>query len=107
MVPSIAAWDRSRPRTWPPCASASPPLQGSAAGFDLVVWAGLEPAAGEVDSLLPAYQDAGVTWEAGSARPQPPWWQRAQRCVSSGSVRIGTGGRLPYEIRRSARPSGV
>jgi alkanesulfonate monooxygenase SsuD/methylene tetrahydromethanopterin reductase-like flavin-dependent oxidoreductase (luciferase family) len=59
-------------------------LRGSAAGFDLVVWAGLEPAAGEVDALLPAYQDAGVTWWVESARPEGQWWQRAPMRVARG-----------------------
>jgi alkanesulfonate monooxygenase SsuD/methylene tetrahydromethanopterin reductase-like flavin-dependent oxidoreductase (luciferase family) len=59
-------------------------LRGSVAGFDLVIWAGLEPAAGEVAAQLPAYQDAGVTWWIESARPEPQWWQRTQMRVARG-----------------------
>lgn len=59
-------------------------LRGSAAGFDFAVWAELEPTAGEVDAILPAYQDAGATWWIESARPEPQWWQRAQMRVARG-----------------------
>ncbi len=59
-------------------------LRGSSAGFDLVVWAGLEPAAGEVTALMPAYADAGVTWWVESARPEPQWWQRTRMRVARG-----------------------
>ncbi len=59
-------------------------LRGSAVGFDFVVWAGLEPAAGEVAALLPAYQEAGVTWWIESARPEAQWWQRIRMRVARG-----------------------
>lgn len=59
-------------------------LRGSAAGFDLVVWAGLESTAGEVDAALPAYHNAGVTWWIESPRPEPQWWQRTRMRVTRG-----------------------
>lgn len=58
-------------------------LRGSA-DFDLVVWADLEPTAGHVDALLPAYQHAGITWWIESARPEPQWWQRTEKRVARG-----------------------
>ncbi len=59
-------------------------LRGSAEGFDLVVWAGLEASAGDVAAQLPAYQDAGVTWWIESARPEPQWWQHTRARVARG-----------------------
>lgn len=59
-------------------------LRGSAAGFDLAIWAGLEMAAGEVGALLPAYQHAGATWWIESARPDPGWWDQVQARVARG-----------------------
>jgi alkanesulfonate monooxygenase SsuD/methylene tetrahydromethanopterin reductase-like flavin-dependent oxidoreductase (luciferase family) len=58
-------------------------LRGSA-GFDLVVWAGLEQAAGQVEAVLPAYQQAGVTWWIECARPEADWWERTKARVSRG-----------------------
>jgi hypothetical protein len=58
-------------------------LRGSA-GFDLVVWTGLEQAAGEVATVLPAYQEAGVTWWIECARPETDWWERTKARVARG-----------------------
>jgi probable F420-dependent oxidoreductase len=54
------------------------------ADFDLVVWADLESAAGEIAALLPEYQQLGVTWWIESARPEPQWWERTQARVARG-----------------------
>lgn len=58
-------------------------LHGSA-DFDLVVWAGLESAAGEIEALLPEYQQVGVTWWIETARPEPDWWEHTQARVARG-----------------------
>jgi alkanesulfonate monooxygenase SsuD/methylene tetrahydromethanopterin reductase-like flavin-dependent oxidoreductase (luciferase family) len=58
-------------------------LRGSA-GFDLVVWAGLESAEGEIAALLPEYQQVGVTWWIETARPEPDWWEHTQARVARG-----------------------
>jgi len=49
--------------------------RGSVDGFDLVIWAEVEQAQGDVDAVAPAYEDAGATWWIESARPQPGWWE--------------------------------
>ncbi len=58
-------------------------LRGSA-DFDLVVWAGLESAAGEIEALLPEYRQAGVTWWIETAKPEPDWWAHSQARVARG-----------------------
>ena len=57
---------------------------GSAARFDLVIWAGLEGAAGEVEAQLTAYQHVGVTWWVESPRSEPRWWERTLLRVARG-----------------------
>jgi len=58
--------------------------RGSADGFDLVIWAEVEQAPGDVARVAPAYQDAGATWWIESARPQPGWWEGVTARVARG-----------------------
>jgi alkanesulfonate monooxygenase SsuD/methylene tetrahydromethanopterin reductase-like flavin-dependent oxidoreductase (luciferase family) len=58
--------------------------RGSAAGFDLVVWADLEQEPGEVAGLAPDYEAAGTTWWVESARSGPGWLDQATERVSRG-----------------------
>ena len=58
--------------------------RGSADGFDLVIWAEVEQAPGDVARVAPVYQDAGATWWIESARPQPGWWEGVTARVARG-----------------------
>jgi alkanesulfonate monooxygenase SsuD/methylene tetrahydromethanopterin reductase-like flavin-dependent oxidoreductase (luciferase family) len=58
--------------------------RGSAAGFDLVVWADLEQEPGEVAGLAPDYTQAGATWWVESARSGPGWLDQATERVARG-----------------------
>ena len=58
--------------------------RGSVDGFDLVIWAEVEQAQGDVDAAAPAYEDAGATWWIESARPQPGWWEGVTARVARG-----------------------
>jgi alkanesulfonate monooxygenase SsuD/methylene tetrahydromethanopterin reductase-like flavin-dependent oxidoreductase (luciferase family) len=58
--------------------------RGSVDGFDLVIWAEVEQAQGDVDAVAPAYEDAGATWWIESARPQPGWWEGVTARVARG-----------------------
>jgi alkanesulfonate monooxygenase SsuD/methylene tetrahydromethanopterin reductase-like flavin-dependent oxidoreductase (luciferase family) len=58
--------------------------RGSAAGFDLVVWADLEQEPGEVAGLAPDYVAAGATWWVESTRSDPGWLGQATERVARG-----------------------
>jgi len=58
--------------------------RGSAAGFDLVVWADLEQEPGEVAGLAPDYTAVGATWWVESAQSAPGWLDQATERVSRG-----------------------
>jgi alkanesulfonate monooxygenase SsuD/methylene tetrahydromethanopterin reductase-like flavin-dependent oxidoreductase (luciferase family) len=57
---------------------------GSAEGVDLVVWAEVASAPGEVEELAPGYEKAGATWWIETARPEPGWWEGIQARVRRG-----------------------
>jgi alkanesulfonate monooxygenase SsuD/methylene tetrahydromethanopterin reductase-like flavin-dependent oxidoreductase (luciferase family) len=58
--------------------------RGSAAGFDLVVWADLEQEPGEVAALAPDYVAAGATWWVESAQSGRGWLDEATERVARG-----------------------
>jgi len=58
--------------------------RGTAAGFDLVVWADLETEAGQADLAAPAYAEAGASWWLENARPRPGWQEAAAARVARG-----------------------
>jgi alkanesulfonate monooxygenase SsuD/methylene tetrahydromethanopterin reductase-like flavin-dependent oxidoreductase (luciferase family) len=58
--------------------------RGSAAGYDLVVWAEVAPDPASVPGLAGAYQDAGATWWIETAKPGPGWWDGITRRVAAG-----------------------
>jgi alkanesulfonate monooxygenase SsuD/methylene tetrahydromethanopterin reductase-like flavin-dependent oxidoreductase (luciferase family) len=57
---------------------------GSAEGVDLVVWAEVASAPGEVEELAPGYEKAGATWWIETARPEPGWWEGIQARIRRG-----------------------
>ena len=59
-------------------------LRGPAEGVDLVVWAEVAAAPGEVEELAPGYEKAGATWWIETARPEPGWWESVQARVRRG-----------------------
>ena len=58
--------------------------RGTAAGFDLVVWADLETEAGQADRAAPAYAVAGASWWLGNARPRPGWPEAVAARIARG-----------------------
>jgi alkanesulfonate monooxygenase SsuD/methylene tetrahydromethanopterin reductase-like flavin-dependent oxidoreductase (luciferase family) len=58
--------------------------RGSVDGFDLVIWAEVEHAPGDVAKVAPAYEDAGTTWWVESARPHAGWWEGVTSRVARG-----------------------
>jgi Luciferase-like monooxygenase len=59
-------------------------VRGSVDQFDLVIWAEVEHAPGDVAEVAPAYEDAGATWWVESARPQAGWWEGVTGRVARG-----------------------
>jgi alkanesulfonate monooxygenase SsuD/methylene tetrahydromethanopterin reductase-like flavin-dependent oxidoreductase (luciferase family) len=52
---------------------------------DLVVWAEVASAPGEVEALAPGYETAGATWWIETARPEPGWWEGVRARVRRGA----------------------
>jgi Luciferase-like monooxygenase len=59
-------------------------LRGTADDFDMIVWAEVAKAPGDVKELAPPYLQAGATWWIETARPESGWWQDVQRRVAAG-----------------------
>ena len=60
------------------------PEGGPAGAWDLVVWAEVASAPGEVEKLAPDYQAAGATWWIETAKPEPGWWEGVTARVARG-----------------------
>lgn len=59
-------------------------LRGSAAGYDMAVWAEVASQPGEVAELAVPYAEAGATWWIETARPGPDWWPGICARVAAG-----------------------
>jgi alkanesulfonate monooxygenase SsuD/methylene tetrahydromethanopterin reductase-like flavin-dependent oxidoreductase (luciferase family) len=59
-------------------------VRGTAAGFDLVVWADLEEEAGQADQEAPGYAGAGASWWVENARLRPGWLAAVTARVARG-----------------------
>jgi alkanesulfonate monooxygenase SsuD/methylene tetrahydromethanopterin reductase-like flavin-dependent oxidoreductase (luciferase family) len=57
---------------------------GAAEGAELVVWAEVAAAPGEVEAIAPEYEAAGATWWIETARPEPGWWEGVTARVARG-----------------------
>jgi alkanesulfonate monooxygenase SsuD/methylene tetrahydromethanopterin reductase-like flavin-dependent oxidoreductase (luciferase family) len=58
--------------------------RGSAAGFDVVVWAEVAPEPTAVPALAAPYRAAGATWWIETAKPEPRWWEGITQRVAAG-----------------------
>jgi Luciferase-like monooxygenase len=65
-------------------AGGGPGEGGPAGAWDLVVWAEVASAPGEVEKLAPDYQAAGATWWIETAKPEPGWWEGVKARVARG-----------------------
>jgi alkanesulfonate monooxygenase SsuD/methylene tetrahydromethanopterin reductase-like flavin-dependent oxidoreductase (luciferase family) len=63
--------------------------RGSDEGYDMVVWAEVAPAPGDLPKLAGPYADAGATWWIETARPEPGWWEGVQVRVAAGPTAAG------------------
>jgi alkanesulfonate monooxygenase SsuD/methylene tetrahydromethanopterin reductase-like flavin-dependent oxidoreductase (luciferase family) len=59
-------------------------VRGSGGRYDMVVWAEVAPAPGDLAKLARPYADAGATWWIETARPEPGWWEGVQARVAVG-----------------------
>jgi alkanesulfonate monooxygenase SsuD/methylene tetrahydromethanopterin reductase-like flavin-dependent oxidoreductase (luciferase family) len=58
--------------------------RGSAAGYDVVVWAEVAADPAAVPEVAAAYQQAGATWWIETAKPGPGWWEGVTQRVAAG-----------------------
>jgi alkanesulfonate monooxygenase SsuD/methylene tetrahydromethanopterin reductase-like flavin-dependent oxidoreductase (luciferase family) len=58
--------------------------RGSAADYDLVVWAEIAAEPAKVPEIAVPYRASGATWWIETAKPEPRWWEGAQERVASG-----------------------